>query len=102
MNYHAYELAHALVSPMRMATQNLRLQLDFPFNVLGKTPLGRGVSAACEVFENLTRRDGQAGRQRRRAPNAGRRDPTPGVVKHAGGDDNASSSFLASRGSLRP
>lgn len=59
MNYQAYELAHALVSPMRMASHQLRMQMDFPFNPLGQTPFGRGVSAACEVFENLTRRYGK-------------------------------------------
>lgn len=59
MNYHAYELAHALVSPMRMASHQLRMQMEFPFNPLGRTPFGRSVSAACEVFENLTRRYGK-------------------------------------------
>ena len=59
MKYHAYELAHALVSPMRLAAKGLRYQLDFPLNPLSMTPLGKSLSAACEVFEGLTRRYGK-------------------------------------------
>ena len=59
MKYHAYELAHALVSPMRMMAKGLRYQLEFPLNPLSVTPLGKSMSAACEVFEGLTRRYGK-------------------------------------------
>ena len=59
MKYHAYELAHALVSPMRLAAKGLRYQLDFPLNPMSMTPLGKTMSAACEVFEGLTRRYGK-------------------------------------------
>ncbi len=59
MKYHAYELAHALVSPMRLAVKGLRFQLEWPWNPLSLTPLGKSISAACEVFEGLTRRYGK-------------------------------------------
>jgi poly(3-hydroxybutyrate) depolymerase len=56
MKYHAYELAHAMVSPWRMASQGLRFQLDFPLNPLSGLPLSRSMSAACSVFERVTDR----------------------------------------------
>jgi len=59
MKYHAYELAHAMVSPWRMASQGLRYHLDFPFNPFSATPLARSMSAACTVFERLTDRYGK-------------------------------------------
>lgn len=59
MKYHAYELAHAMVSPLRMASQGLRYQLDFPFNPLSGLPASRSMSAACSVFERLTDRYGK-------------------------------------------
>ncbi|MBU2531731.1 MAG: polyhydroxyalkanoate depolymerase [Alphaproteobacteria bacterium] len=59
MKYHAYELAHAIVSPWRLASQGLRYQLDFPLNPFSALPFVRGVSAACNVFERLTDRYGK-------------------------------------------
>lgn len=59
MKYHAYELAHAMVSPWRIASQGLRYHLDFPFNPFSATPLARSISAACTVFERLTDRYGK-------------------------------------------
>ncbi|MGL4396230.1 MAG: polyhydroxyalkanoate depolymerase [Hyphomicrobium sp.] len=59
MHYYAYEMAHAVVSPMRFGAQALRHTLDWPFNPFGRTSLGRNMAAACEVFENITRRYGK-------------------------------------------
>ena len=59
MNYHAYELAHAMLSPMRVGVDALKAGIDFPFNPFSKTPLARSMSAACELFENVTRRYGK-------------------------------------------
>lgn len=59
MKYHAYELAHAMVKPWRLASQGLRYQLDFPFNPLSGLPASRSLSAACSVFERLTDRYGK-------------------------------------------
>ncbi len=59
MQYHAYELAHAWITPMRAAAQGTKLALDLPFNFLGKTLWGRHTAAACDVFEGLTRRYGK-------------------------------------------
>ena len=59
MQYHAYELAHAWITPMRAAAQGMKLALDLPFNPIGKTLWGRHTAAACDVFEGLTRRYGK-------------------------------------------
>ena len=59
MHYYAYEFAHAFLSPMRMGVHNVRTALDWPFNPISMTPFGRNLAAACEVFENMTRRYGK-------------------------------------------
>lgn len=59
LQYHAYELAHAWITPMRAAAQGMKLALDLPFNPVGKTLWGRQTAAACNVFEGLTRRYGK-------------------------------------------
>jgi poly(3-hydroxybutyrate) depolymerase len=59
MNYYAYEMAHAFLSPVRFGVQALRHTLDWPLNPFGKTVVGKNMLAACEVFENVTRRYGK-------------------------------------------
>jgi poly(3-hydroxybutyrate) depolymerase len=59
MNYYAYEIAHAFMSPWRFGMQALRHSLEWPMNPAGKTTMGKNLIAACEVFENITRRYGK-------------------------------------------
>ena len=59
MHYYAYEMAHAVVSPLRFGAQALRHALDWPFNPMAHTTVGKNIAAACEVFENVTRRYGK-------------------------------------------
>jgi len=59
MHYYAYEFAHAVLSPLRIGVHGIRNALDWPFNPIAKTPFGRQLAAACEVFENVTRRYGK-------------------------------------------
>jgi len=59
MNYYAYEFAHALISPMRMAAQGLKMQMQMPFNPIAMTPMGKSIAAAIDVFEGITRRYGK-------------------------------------------
>lgn len=59
MHYHAYEMAHAMLAPMRLATRALKAQLDLPLNPFSAMPAARTMSAACGVFESLTRRYGK-------------------------------------------
>lgn len=59
MNYYAYEMAHAMVSPWRFGIHALRHSLEWPLNPVGNSTLGKNLIAACEVFENITRRYGK-------------------------------------------
>lgn len=59
MHYYAYEMAHAVVSPMRFGMQALRHMLDWPLNPWAHTIMGKNIRAACDVFENVTRRYGK-------------------------------------------
>lgn len=59
MNYYAYEMAHAFVAPMRFGMQALKHALEWPLNPASKTVAGKNMIAACEVFENVTRRYGK-------------------------------------------
>lgn len=59
MHYYAYELAHAIVGPLRFGVEALKYGVESPFNLFSSTPLNRSIAAACEVFENVTRRYGK-------------------------------------------
>ena len=59
MNYYAYEMAHAFMSPVRFGAQALRQTVGWPLNPMGYTTVGKNMIAACEVFENITRRYGK-------------------------------------------
>lgn len=54
--YHVYELSHAAMTPARAAAKLCRMAVQSPFNPIGYTPIGRGISATCEMFERATRR----------------------------------------------
>lgn len=59
MQYHTYEMAHALLAPWRAQAKLVNQVLDNPLVPLAHTRLGRTISAACEVFEGVTRRYGK-------------------------------------------
>jgi poly(3-hydroxybutyrate) depolymerase len=59
MQYHAYEVAHALIAPMRFGAEVTRKLTSHVLNPVAHTPFGRAVAAACEVFEGVTRRYGK-------------------------------------------
>jgi poly(3-hydroxybutyrate) depolymerase len=54
--YFWYDAAHAMLAPARAASDLTRLALANPGNPLTYTPMGRTMSAACEMFERTTRR----------------------------------------------
>ena len=56
MLYHAYEMTHAAVQPLRLQSDAMRRFYRSAFNPVAYTPVGKAVAAACEVFENVTRR----------------------------------------------
>jgi poly(3-hydroxybutyrate) depolymerase len=57
--YFWYEATHALLSPARALASSTKSFYRNPVNPLADTPLGRNMSAACEMFERLTRRYGK-------------------------------------------
>ena len=59
MQYHAYEMAHALIAPMRAGAHVLQELNSSVFNPFAHTPIGKSVAAACQVFEGVTRRYGK-------------------------------------------
>lgn len=56
MKYHAYEMAHAFMAPMRWGMRSLKYQLESPFNPFRTTIAARSIAAGCEVFNDITRR----------------------------------------------
>lgn len=59
MLYHAYEMTHAAISPMRAAARMGQEVMRYPFNPLAESYGSRAVSAALEMFINATRRYGK-------------------------------------------
>lgn len=59
MLYHAYEMTHAAISPMRAAAQIGQQAMRHPLNFMPETFGTRAVSAALEMFINATRRYGK-------------------------------------------
>ncbi len=59
MQYHAYEIAHACIAPLRISSEILKNACGNAFSPFSYTTVGRSVAAACEVFEGATRRYGK-------------------------------------------
>jgi poly(3-hydroxybutyrate) depolymerase len=57
--YFWYEATHALLSPARALASSTKMFYRNPVNPLTDTPIGRNLSAACEMFERVTRRYGK-------------------------------------------
>ena len=56
LSYFLHEASLALVAPARAAADATRLTFGSPANPWSWTPIGRSITAACDVFERLTRR----------------------------------------------
>ena len=59
MLYHAYEMTHAAVMPMRAVARLGQSVVSSPMNPLSATYLNRTLSASMEMFINATRRYGK-------------------------------------------
>ncbi|MCC7251669.1 polyhydroxyalkanoate depolymerase [Hyphomicrobium sp.] len=59
MHYYTYELAHALLHPVRLMTRAVKAQIETPLNPFASTEFAKNIAAACEVFEGMTRRYGK-------------------------------------------
>lgn len=57
--YMWYEATHALLGPARALSGSTKIFYNNPINPMSLSPLGRGMSAACEMFERATRRYGK-------------------------------------------
>ncbi|WP_374447484.1 polyhydroxyalkanoate depolymerase [Stella sp.] len=56
MLYHAYETAHMMALPFRMAADAMQATLEYPWAPHSGTKLARAIAAQCELFSRLTRR----------------------------------------------
>ncbi len=61
MLYHAYEMTHAAISPMRAAARMGQEVIRHPLNMVPGNYGARAVSAALEMFIDVTRRYGKPG-----------------------------------------
>ena len=59
MLYHAYEMTHAAITPMRAAARMGQEVMRNPLNPMSETYGSRAMSAALEMFINATRRYGK-------------------------------------------
>lgn len=59
MQYHTYELAHAMISPFRFLARASRHGLASPYNPTAEWPATKMMTAGLEVFERVTRRYGK-------------------------------------------
>ena len=59
MLYHAYEMTHAAIGPMRTMARVSNHVLTSPFNPFATSYPARATAAACEMFFNATRRYGK-------------------------------------------
>lgn len=59
MLYHAYELTHAALTPFRALSQATQYFNTNIYNPFAYTPFGKSISAACNVFNTVTRRYGK-------------------------------------------
>jgi poly(3-hydroxybutyrate) depolymerase len=59
MFYLLYEWNHAALQPMRAMADATRFLYSHPLNPVSRTPLGRSVAGAAELFERTTRRYGK-------------------------------------------
>jgi poly(3-hydroxybutyrate) depolymerase len=59
MLYYMHEMQHLALMPARFMAENFNRVLNHPFSLIGKTPLGRNIASAANIFEQLTRRYGK-------------------------------------------
>src|SRR3546814_18668498 len=81
--YHAFELTHAAVQPLRMQSDALRYFCRSAFSPVAYTPLGKTMAAACEVFENVPRRYRKPARTIDEVPIPGPAVPRDPVVERS-------------------
>ena len=56
MLYHAHEITHAALAPLKKLSQAGQVIYSSPLNPMSYTPFGKSMAAACEVFDRMTKR----------------------------------------------
>ncbi len=56
MLYHAHEITHATLTPLKKLSQIGQVMYSSPLNPLSYTPFGKSMAAACELFDRMTKR----------------------------------------------
>ena len=59
MLYQAFELTHAALAPYRAMSQFAEYMNASIYNPVSYTPMGKSISAACSVFNSITKRYGK-------------------------------------------
>ena len=59
MLYHLYDLQHAALTPLRIASEMTRAMVSNPFNPVHLSPFAKNIAASTELFERVTRRFGK-------------------------------------------
>ena len=56
MLYHAHEITHAALAPLKKMSQVGQVIYSSPLNPMSYTPFGKSMAAACQVFDRITKR----------------------------------------------
>tara|TARA_R110000787_G_scaffold137458_10_gene250500 strand:+ start:37063 stop:38412 length:1350 start_codon:yes stop_codon:yes gene_type:complete len=59
LNYQTFEMAHAMLAPLRWGARRLKFQMELPMILFGENEIAKRMTAGIEVFENLTKRYGK-------------------------------------------
>ena len=59
LNYQTFEMAHAMLAPLRWGARRLKFQMELPMILFGENDIAKRMTAGIEVFENLTKRYGK-------------------------------------------
>ncbi len=59
INYQTFEMAHAMLAPLRWGARRMRFQMELPAILFGENEITKRLTAGIEIFEDLTKRYGK-------------------------------------------
>jgi poly(3-hydroxybutyrate) depolymerase len=59
LSYQTFELAHAMLAPIRWGARRMRFQMELPMILFGENEISKRITAGFELFEDLTKRYGK-------------------------------------------
>jgi poly(3-hydroxybutyrate) depolymerase len=59
INYQTFEMAHAMLAPLRWGARRMRFQMELPTILFGENEITKRLTAGIEIFEDLTKRYGK-------------------------------------------